>query len=475
MKKIISVGISVFMIFAMLLSAVNVFAADGAVITPLTKCTVSLEYSKAIYDGKSKTPKVTVKNGSQVLASGKDYAVSYSSNKSCGTATVRVTGKGNYSGTVTKTFTIVPKRVTGMTSGRTTSSISLKWPKVAGAAVYKVYQSTSPNGTYKKVKTVTSPNVTISKLTAGKKYYFRVVACGKKDGSFAGQSSTSFYTATAPKRVTIKSVSKSGSSMTVKWNKVTCSGYQIQYSTYSNFSKNVKTVKISSGSTTSKTIKGLSTTSTYYVRVRAKVSYSHKSYNGSFSASKSTGYTHLYASYSSKYVNNKNRTTNLKIASKAIDGKIIRPGQTFSFNKTVGVRTAAKGYKKAPIFAGSGTVNDVGGGICQVASTMYNTALLANVKITERHQHNQRVTYVPLGRDAAIYWSGNQDFKWTNNTKYSIKIRMTVSNGVITCKFYTVSNVNPKKVKLSVSKSGKNFTLKRSVSGKVNYTAKSKY
>ena len=106
---------------------------------------------------------------------------------------------------------------------------------------------------------------------------------------------------------------------------------------------------------------------------------------------------------------------------------------------------------------------------------MYNTALLANVKITERHQHNQRVTYVPLGRDAAIYWSGNQDFKWTNNTKYSIKIRMTVSNGVITCKFYTVSNVNPKKVKLSVSKSGKNFTLKRSVSGKVNYTAKSKY
>lgn len=475
MKKIVSVSLSVFVIFAMLLSALNVFASDGVVITPLSKCSVSLQYSKTTYDGKSKAPKVTVKYSNQTLASGTDYTVSYSNNKSCGAATVRITGKGNYSGTVTKTFSIVPKKVTGMTSSRTTSSISLKWPKIAGAAVYKVYQASSPNGSYKKIKTVTSPNVTVSKLTAGKKYYFKVVACGKKDGSYAGNSSTSFYTATAPKKVTLKSVSKSGGTLTVKWGKVTGSGYYLQYSTNSKFKSNVKTVKISSSSTTSKTIKGLSTNYTYYVRVRAIVSFSHKSYSGAYSTAKSSGYNHLYASYSSKYVNNSNRTTNLKIASKAIDGMIIRPGQTFSFNKVVGIRTASKGYKKAPIFAGGGTVNDVGGGICQVASTMFNTALMANVKISERHQHSQRVTYVPLGRDAAVYWSGNQDFKWTNNTKYPIKIRMTVSNGVISCKFYTIGNVNPKKVKLSVSRSGNNFTLKRSVSGKVNYTTKSRY
>ena len=475
MKKIISVSLSVFMVFALLLSAMNVFAADGAVITPLSKCSVSLQYSKITYSGQSKTPKVTVKYSNKTLASGKDYTVSYSNNKSCGKATVSVTGKGNYSGTVTKTFSIVPRKVTGMTSTRTTSSISLKWPKIAGAAVYKVYQASSPNGSYKKVKTVTSPKVTISKLTAGKKYYFKVAACGKKDGSYAGNFSTSFYTATAPKKVTVTSVKKSGTTLTVKWSKVSSSGYYLQYSTSSKFKSNVKTVKISSGSTTSKTIKGVSTKYTYYARVRAIVSFSHKSYSGSYGTAKSSGYTHLYASYSSKYVNNKNRTTNLKIASKAIDGTIIRPGKTFSFNKVVGIRTASKGYKKAPIFAGGGTVNDVGGGICQVASTMFNTALMANVKISERHQHSQRVTYVPLGRDAAVYWSGNQDFKWTNNTKYPIKIRMSVSNGVISCKFYTIGNVNPKKVKLTVSRSGNNFTLKRTVSGKVNYTTKSRY
>lgn len=475
MKKILSVSISAFIIFAMMLSAVNVFAADGSAKTPLSNCVVTLQYSKTTYNGKSKTPKVTVKRGSKVLASGKDYKVSYSSNKNCGTATVRVTGSGSYTGTVTKKFTIVPKRVTGMTSSRTTSSITLKWPKVSGAVGYNVYQASSPNGKYKKIKTVTSPKVKISKLSTGKKYYFKVAAFGKKGGSYVGQSSTVFQTATAPKKVTIKSVKKSGTSLTVKWNKVSCSGYQIQYSTDSKFKKNVKTVKVSSGSTTSKTIKKLSSKSGYYVRVRAIISFTNKSYSGSYSSVKNTGYSHLYASYSSKYVNNKNRTTNLKIASKKIDGTIINPGQTFSFNKVVGERTSAKGYKKAPIFAGGGTVNDVGGGICQVASTMYNTALLANVKITERHQHSQRVTYVPLGRDAAIFWSGNQDFKWTNNTNYPIKIKMSVSNGVISCKFYTVPNVNPKKVKLTVSRSGKNFTLKRSVSGKVNYTAKSRY
>ena len=99
---------------------------------------------------------------------------------------------------------------------------------------------------------------------------------------------------------------------------------------------------------------------------------------------------------------------------------------------------------------------------------------MANVKITERHQHNQRVAYVPLGRDAAIYW-GSQDFKWTNNTKYPIKIRMTVSNGTISCKFYTCYNVKPKKVSLKVTQSGNKFTLKRYVDKKCNYTAYSKY
>ena len=116
----------------------------------------------------------------------------------------------------------------------------------------------------------------------------------------------------------------------------------------------------------------------------------------------------------------------------------------------------------------------VGGGVCQVASTMFNAALLANFKIVERHQHSQRVTYCPLGRDAAIYW-GSEDFKFKNNTSYPIKIVMSCSGGTIKCTYKVCYDVSPKKVKLSVSRKGKNFTLKRKVGGKTNYTAYSKY
>ncbi len=81
--------------------------------------------------------------------------------------------------------------------------------------------------------------------------------------------------------------------------------------------------------------------------MRAYLSFPNKVYNGSYSKVTSSSYSNLYASYSSKYVNNKDRTTNLRIASKAIDGTVIQPGQTFSFNKVVGKRTKSRGYKEA--------------------------------------------------------------------------------------------------------------------------------
>ena len=188
-----------------------------------------------------------------------------------------------------------------------------------------------------------------------------------------------------------------------------------------------------------------------------------------------TGYVNVYATYTSNYVKNANRTNNLAVASKAISGTIIKPGETFNFNSVVGPRTAARGYKTATVFTGrEGTAQELGGGICQVASTMFNTCLLANVKINERHQHSQRVSYVPLGRDAAISGSA-KNFRWTNNTGYPIKIEMTVSGGQITCTFYTVEHVSPDKVSLNVSRSGNTFTLRRSVNGSVNYTTTSVY
>ena len=124
------------------------------------------------------------------------------------------------------------------------------------------------------------------------------------------------------------------------------------------------------------------------------------------------------------------------------------------------------------MFNGSGS--GIGGGICQVASTMFNCALNANVSILERHQHSARVGYVPNGRDAAIYGTA-QDFKWKNTTKYPIRVEMTVQNGKITCSFYTNVKAAPPKVSLKVTQKGKVFTLKRTVGKKVNYTTTSKY
>lgn len=134
------------------------------------------------------------------------------------------------------------------------------------------------------------------------------------------------------------------------------------------------------------------------------------------------------ASYSSDHSVNSNRTQNLILACQAIDGTIIRPGEVFSFNDVVGQRTAEKGYKAASVYSGGETVDQLGGGVCQVASTIYYVAMLADMEIVEREEHMFLVTYVPRGMDATIYW-GSYDFKFRNNTKYPIRIDASTHDG----------------------------------------------
>lgn len=122
-----------------------------------------------------------------------------------------------------------------------------------------------------------------------------------------------------------------------------------------------------------------------------------------------------------KTENDKARAENIRLAVNAIDGTILLPGETFSFNEVVGRRTAEKGYKVANIYSSSGISSSVGGGVCQVSSTLYNVCLMANMKIEERNPHIYTVSYVPLGRDAAVSF-GTEDFKFTNNTAWPIKI-----------------------------------------------------
>ena len=138
----------------------------------------------------------------------------------------------------------------------------------------------------------------------------------------------------------------------------------------------------------------------------------------------------VLAAADTNHVYNPNRTTNLKLAAEAINDTIIRPGEVFSFNEIVGKRTTEKGYKPAAAYVAGATADEVGGGICQVASTIYYCALYADLEIVEREEHQYLVDYVPPGMDATIYW-GSFDLKWRNNTDYPIRVKADVSGGQV--------------------------------------------
>lgn len=132
----------------------------------------------------------------------------------------------------------------------------------------------------------------------------------------------------------------------------------------------------------------------------------------------------------------KDRLENVLLASSACNGTIIRPGEEFSFNETVGERTTKRGYKKAYIFVGKKKEKGVGGGICQVSSTIYNAALDADLEVTERHEHSQKVTYIELGKDATV--SDSLDLKFKNTLDYAVKMEVTATEGYVAVNMYKI-------------------------------------
>ena len=139
----------------------------------------------------------------------------------------------------------------------------------------------------------------------------------------------------------------------------------------------------------------------------------------------------VLGSADTSYPYNPGRTTNLDLACKAINGTILNPGDVFSFNDIVGERTAAKGYQPAIAFVSGTSTPELGGGICQVASTIYYSALKADLNIVERLEHMYTVDYVPLGMDATIYWGSNVDFKFSNSTQNPIRIDAYLKDGKV--------------------------------------------
>ena len=150
----------------------------------------------------------------------------------------------------------------------------------------------------------------------------------------------------------------------------------------------------------------------------------------------------LIATYTSKYdISDKNRVTNLEIAANRCNNTVLYPGDEFSYNKALGHRTTANGYKMGNSFAGGKVVQTIGGGICQVSSTLYNAVLRAGLTITDRTAHGMYVQYVPQSTDATVV-DNAIDFKFRNDRKYPVKIVTTCENGVMTASIYGVKEVD---------------------------------
>ncbi len=148
------------------------------------------------------------------------------------------------------------------------------------------------------------------------------------------------------------------------------------------------------------------------------------------------GVQQVMASYHTNVAaGNPNRVENIRLSSSAINGYLLAPGEIFSFSETVGRTTREKGYREAPIIVGDELVPGLGGGLCQVSSTLYNAALFANLEIVERFNHSMTISYLPLGRDATVA-IGYLDLKFKNNRNHYILIGADLYNLQLTFRIF---------------------------------------
>lgn len=151
----------------------------------------------------------------------------------------------------------------------------------------------------------------------------------------------------------------------------------------------------------------------------------------------------LLAEFSTKFsTKDSNRVTNVVLSAKATSDVLLMPGEEFSYNNLTGKRTTSNGYKDAPVIINGKLEQDVGGGVCQVSSTLFNSVLYSGLDVTSRRNHSLKSSYVSIGRDAMVS-DGGSDFRFKNPYSHPVYIKNTVSNGVITSKIY--GNTSDKK------------------------------
>lgn len=275
---------------------------DGSIVSTCTECgedvsikkiakvsRISLSKTAYSYDGKVKTPSVTVKDANgKTLKKGTDYTVTYSAGRTkIGKYTVTVTLKGsNYSGSKTLSFTVGPVKPTSVkAASRTANSVTLTWGKVSGASGYVVYRYSDSTKKYTKVATVKTNKATVSKLKAGTTYKFAVQAykTSGKD-TYYGETGALFTTTTNPAAPSIKVTSTAKGKAYISFKKVTGA---TKYEFYCSTSKSGTYKKLSTSSTAYYTASKLRSGKTYYFKVRAYKTLGKTNYYSSYSAVRS--------------------------------------------------------------------------------------------------------------------------------------------------------------------------------------------
>lgn len=186
------------------------------------------------------------------------------------------------------------------------------------------------------------------------------------------------------------------------------------------------------------------------------------------------------SSFSTKFStdpSNANRNSNIQLASDSINGYILKPDATFSYNQVILSKSnQGEGYKEAGILINGKPATGVGGGICQVSSTLFEAAVYSGITITERHNHSAKVGYLSPGRDATVSWGG-PDLQFKNTLPVAIKIESTVNNGVLTIRFLTKEDPHLKRINVwtEYDKATNTYFLKRSYDGWIDYKTSSKY
>lgn len=403
----------------------NYVRADGIVPEQITNTTIS-SISNYNYSGKEIRPSIRIEQGYRVLVEGTDYTLAYYNNVNVGTASVQITGIGNYTGTITKYFKIDRKPINQLNVK--VNNENYTYTGKERKAWVKIY-----NGNIR--------------LVEGRDYtlkYKNAVKTGKASveirlkGNYTGSVKKTYKI--VPKKAKIKSVimNRNNTKATITWNRdKQASGYVIYRATSKN-GKYKKIKHISNNKTTEYVNKNLNKKKTYYYKVRSyKMIDKKKAYSKNYSNAKTN--TGLISEVTlTSYSSGSNRNTNLKLACEAINGLVLKPGKTFNWFNTVGKATKAKGYKMATVFVNKKNALGLGGGICQVSTTLYQTAKKAKLKMVERHQHSKAVSYTTTGNDATVTYGVN-NLRIKNNKKYAVKLVMKAKKGSTTCKIYKVN------------------------------------